>query len=85
MGGKSVRPKNFSQKVRNFLHFGRPNPHGREIAKYGGLGTFGLGQPLALGEIPGQTQKNTHSLIETEKVLLCPPNLDPLGRGLGGG
>ena len=34
---KSVRPKRFSQKVQLFyiLRFGRPDPQGQEIAKYG--------------------------------------------------
>ena len=45
LGGKSGRPKSFSPKVRNLftcyvLRFGRPDPHGREIAKYGVPGTL---------------------------------------------
>ena len=38
--GKSGRPKSFSPKLRNFYFFGRPDPQGREIAKYWGFGPF---------------------------------------------
>ena len=37
VGGKPSRPKSLSPKFRSlftFLRFGRPDPHGREIAKY---------------------------------------------------
>ena len=80
LGGKSGRPKSFSPKLRNFFYilcFGRPDPQGREIAKYGVLGHFGLGRPLALREIPGGKQKNTNRHIETEKRETNPLQLGP--------
>ena len=42
-------------------------PTGGKSQNTGVLGTFGLGQPLALEEVPGRTKKNANSLIETEK------------------
>ena len=69
-GGEIRVPQKFLPEIAQLfyiLRFGRPDPHGRKIAKYCISGTFGLGQPLALREIPGRTGKNTNSLIETEK------------------
>ena len=69
-GGKSGHPKTFSPEVRNFLTFYvlvDRTPTGAKSRNTGCLGHFGLGRPLALGEIPGRKQKNTNSLIETEK------------------
>ena len=43
----------------------------------GFLGYSGLGRPLALREIPGGKQKNTNSLIETEKRETKPLQLGP--------
>ena len=78
-GGNPDAPKVSARKCAtlNILHFGRPDPHGQEIAKYGGLDHFGLGRPLALGEIPSGKQKNTNSLIETEKRETNPLQLGP--------
>ena len=63
-GKKSVRPKSFSPKLRNFFTFcalaGR-NPTGGKSQITAVLGTFGLGQPLALREIQGRKQKNAIS------------------------
>ena len=70
LGEKSVRPKSFSQKVRNFFTscvLADQTPTGGKSQNTVFLGTFGPGQPSALREILGQTQKNTNSLIETEK------------------
>ena len=48
------------------------------------LGHFGPGRPLALIEIPGRKQKNTNSLIETEKRETYPLQLGPNAQsGLG--
>ena len=62
MGKNSVRPKSFSQKLRNFFIFcvlavGTPN--GGKSQNTGFLGPFGLGQRLALGEIPGEKNGKT--------------------------
>ena len=61
MGKKSVRPKSFPQKLRHFFTFrvlAEQTPTGGKSQNAGGLSPFGLGLPLALGEIPGQKQKN---------------------------
>ena len=69
-----------------FLHFvfWPTRPPGVGNRNTGFFSPFGLGQPLALREIPGGKQKTTNSLIETEKretpfssVLL--PSLDLYG------
>ena len=49
LGGKSIRPKSFSQKVRNFFTFcvsADRTPTGGKSQNTGFWGTFGLGQPL---------------------------------------
>ena len=64
LGGKSIRPKSFSQKLRNFFTvcvLADRTPGGGKSQNTVFLGPFGLGQPLALGEIPGQKGKNTIS------------------------
>ena len=51
LGEKTVRPQIFSQKSCNCFAFcvlADWTPQGREIAKYGFLGPFGLGQPLGI-------------------------------------
>ena len=65
-------PKGFSQKVRNLFTvcvLAEQTPRGgnSQNTGLGVLGPFGLGQSLALREIPGRTKKNTNSQIETEK------------------
>ena len=58
------------RKVRNFFTFyvlADRTSTGGKSQNTGFLGHFGLGRPLALREIPGGEQKNTNSLIETEK------------------
>ena len=60
MGGKSIHPKSFSPKVRNFFTFcilADRTPKGGKSQNTGFPGPFGLGQPLALREIPGQNRK----------------------------
>ena len=52
-------------------------PTGGKSQNTGILGHFGLGQPLALGEIPGGKQKNESSLVETEKRETNPLQLGP--------
>ena len=79
LGGKSGRPKSFSLKVRNFFTFyvlADRTPTGGKSRNTGFLGHFGLGQPLALREIPGKKQ-DTNSLIETEKRETNPLQLGP--------
>ena len=53
--GEKICPhQSFLPKIPLFfciLRFGRPDPQGQEVVKNGG---FGLGQPLALGEIIGE-------------------------------
>ena len=74
-GGEIRTPQKFlpeSAHLCYILHFGQPDPHGREI-----LGHFGPGRPLALREIPGGKQKNTNTLIETEKKETNPIQLGP--------
>ena len=70
LGGKSIGPKSFSLKLRNVFTscvLADRTPRGGKSQNTGFLGTFGLGQPLALKEVPRRTQKTTNSLIETEK------------------
>ena len=70
LGGKSIRPKSFSQKVRNLFTICVLANRTRRAGKSqntGVLDTFGPGRPLALREIPGRTKKSTNSLVETEK------------------
>ena len=61
--GKSVRPNSFSQKLRNFLTLcvlaDRP-PRGGKSQNTGFLGPVGLGQPLALREIPVGKNRKTY-------------------------
>ena len=79
-GGKSGRPKSFSQNVRNFFTFfvlTDRTPRGGKSRNTGVLGHFGLGRPLALREIPDGKQKTTNSLIETEKREINPCQLGP--------
>ena len=57
-------------KMRNFFTFyalADRTPTGEKSRNTGLLGHFGLGRPLALGEILSGKQKNTNSHIETEK------------------
>ena len=67
LGKKPVRPKSFSPKLRIFFTFcvlaDQPDrtPRGGKSQNTGFLGPFGLGQPLALREIPDQKQENTIS------------------------
>ena len=64
LGGKSGRPKSFSRKLRNFFMssvLADQTPRGRKSRDTGFEAHFGLGQPSALGEIPGRKQKNTIS------------------------
>ena len=80
LSGKNPDASKVSPRKCAFFYifrFGRPDPHGQEIAKYGGLGHFGLGRPLALKEIPGGKQKNANSHIETEKRETNPLQLGP--------
>ena len=80
LGGKSVGPKSLSLKLRNLFNFcvlADRTPTGEKLQITGGLGPFGLGQPLARREIPGRKQKNTNSLIETEKREANPLQLGP--------
>ena len=63
--GVKVRPlqKNLPE-LRSFFTFcvlAERTPTGRKSKNTGFLGPFGLGQPLALGEIPGRKQKNAIS------------------------
>ena len=56
LGKKSGGPKSFSSKFRNFFTFcvlADLTATGGESQSTGVLGHFGLGRPLALGEIPG--------------------------------
>ena len=49
-------PKSFSQKLRNFFTFcvlAERTPTAGKSQNTGFVGPFGLGQPLALGDIPG--------------------------------
>ena len=58
LGKKSVRPKIFSPKLRNLFTFyvlADRIPSAGKSQNTGGLGHFGLGQPLALTEIMGET------------------------------
>ena len=62
LGGEIRPPQKLLPRIAQLFYgfcFGRLDPQGREIAKYWGLGHFGLGQPLALGEILGEKRKNT--------------------------
>ena len=80
LGGKSGRPKGFSPKVRNFFTFhvlADRTPTGGKLRNTGFLGHFGLGRPLAHKEILGGKQKNTNSLIETEKRETNPLQIGP--------
>ena len=56
--------KKFSQKLRNFFtscpFADRTPPRGRKLQNAGFLRPFGLEQPLALREIPGEN-RNTHT------------------------
>ena len=61
---RSVRPKIFSPKLRNFFTFcglGDQTPRGGKSQNTGFLGPFGLGRPLALRETPGKKRKNAIS------------------------
>ena len=65
MGTKSGRPKSFSSKSRNFLHFTfRPTRHGRQIAKYWGFRTFWPRAAFATSRNSGR---------ETDKHNFRPP------------
>ena len=60
LGGKSVRPKSFSRKMRNFFTFcvlADRTPRSGKSQNTGFLGPFGPGQPLALREIRAQNGK----------------------------
>ena len=66
--------------VRNLFTFyvlADRTPTGGKSQYAGILGHCGLGRPLALREIPGGKQKNTNSLIETEKRETNPLQLGP--------
>ena len=79
-GGGSGRPKSLSPKVRNFFTFyvsADRTPRGGKSQNTGGLGHFGLGQPLELRKILGRRQKNINSHIETEKRETNPLQLGP--------
>ena len=84
-GEKICPPQKFTPDILQLfyiLRFGRTDPQGREIAKYGVPRPFGRGQPLALREILGAKQKNTNSLIEKRekrepKPLQLGPNTQP--------
>ena len=77
----------FSPKVRNFFTvyaLADRTPTGRKSRNTGVLGHFGLGWPLALGEVPGGKHKNPNSVIETEKRETNPLQLGPDAQsGLG--
>ena len=69
-GEKARHPKSFSPELRNFFILyvlANRTPTGGKSRNTRFLGHFGLGQPLALREIPGRKQKTTNSLIGTEK------------------
>ena len=74
LGEKSVRPKSFSQKVRNFFTccvLADQTPRGGKSQNTGFLGPFWLGQLLALGEIPGQKRKT----VREKKIVGWKKNL----------
>ena len=80
MGKKSVRPKSLSQKLRNFFTFcvlADQTPTGGKSQSTGFLGPFGLGQPLALIDIPGGKQNNENNHMQTEKRETNPLQLGP--------
>ena len=78
--GKSVRPKSFSPKLRNFLTvcvLVDWTSGGGKSQNTGFSGPLGLGQPLAHREIPGGKQKNENSQIETKNRQTNPLQLGP--------
>ena len=59
-----VRPTSFSPKLHNLFTvcvLANRTPRGGKSRNIGILGPVGLGQPLALREIPGRNRKNTIS------------------------
>ena len=78
-GGELRTRQNFlpeSAQLFYISRFGRPDPHKREIAKYRYFRPFW--PRTALGTyILGGKQKNTNSLIETEKRETNPIQLAP--------